>query len=50
MPRRLRAITLKNGNTYFVDDRLRELRNIHNPCDRIDFEDLMLHRMDLLSW
>jgi hypothetical protein len=50
MPRRLRAVTLKNGKTYFVDDRLRELRNIHNPCDRIDFEDLMLHKMDLLNW
>ena len=40
MPRRLRAVTLKNGKTYFVDDRLRELRNIHNPGDRIDLEDL----------
>jgi hypothetical protein len=50
MPRRLRAITLKNGKTYFVDERLRELRNIHDPCDRIDFEDLLLHKMDLLNW
>ena len=50
MPRRLRALTLKNGKTYFVDDRLRELRNIHDPGDRIDLEDLMLHKMDLLNW
>jgi len=50
MPSRLRAVTLKNGKTYFVDDRLRELRNIHNTCDRLDFEDLMLHKMDLLNW
>ena len=48
MPRRLRAVTLKNGKTYFVDDRLRELRNIHNPCDRLDFSDLMLTQADLL--
>jgi hypothetical protein len=39
-PRRLCAVTLKNGKTYFLDDRLRELRNIHNPGDRIDLEDL----------
>jgi hypothetical protein len=50
MPRRLRAITLKNGKTYFVDERLRELRNVHSRCDRIDFEDLMLHKIDLLNW
>jgi hypothetical protein len=48
MPRRLRAVTLKNGKTYFVDDRLRELRNIHNPCDRLDFSDLMWTQADLL--
>ena len=40
MPRRLRAVTLKNGKTYFVDYRLRELRNIHNPGDCIDLQDL----------
>jgi hypothetical protein len=48
MPRRLRAITLKNGKTYFVDNRLRELRDIHNPCDRLDFSDLMWTDADLL--
>jgi hypothetical protein len=37
MPRRLPAITLKNGTTYFIDERLRQLRNIHNPYDSIDF-------------
>ena len=41
-PRRLPAITLKNGKTYFVDDRLKELRNIHDPSDRIDFKDPIL--------
>ena len=37
MSRQLPAITLENGKTYFVDDRLRQLRNIHNPHDYIDF-------------
>ena len=40
MPRRLRVITLQNGKSYFVDDRLQELRNIHNLHDRIYFKDL----------
>ena len=40
VPKRLRAVTLKNGKTYFVDDRLGELRNIHDPGDRIDLTDL----------
>ena len=48
MPRRLPAITLKNGKTYFVDDRLRELRNIHDPCDRIAISDLTWREADLL--
>jgi hypothetical protein len=38
MPRRLPAITLENGKTYFIDERLRELRNVHNPHDTIDFD------------
>ena len=38
MPRRLPAITLKNGRTYFIDERLRQLRNVHNPHDSIDFD------------
>ena len=37
MPRRLPAVTLSNGKTYFVDRRLRELRNVNNPHDYIDF-------------
>ena len=37
MPRQLPAVTLENGKTYFVDERLRQLRNIHNPHDYIDF-------------
>jgi len=40
MPKRLPAVTLKSGKTYFVDHRLGELRNIHNPGDRIDLKDL----------
>ncbi len=41
MPRRLPAITLKNGKTYFVDERLRELRNVHNPHDNIAFDGML---------
>lgn len=37
MPRRLPTITLDNGKTYFVDDRLKQLRNVHNPHDFIDW-------------
>ena len=37
MPRRLPVITLKNGKTYFVDERLRQLRNVINPHDYIDW-------------
>jgi hypothetical protein len=37
MPRRLPAVTLENGKTYFVDERLRQLRNVVNPHDAIDF-------------
>jgi hypothetical protein len=37
MPRRLPAITLDNGKTYFIDERLRQLRNVHNPHDYIDW-------------
>jgi len=37
MPRRLPAITLENGKTYFIDERLKQLRNIKNPADFIDF-------------
>ena len=37
MPRQLPAVTLENGRTYFVDGRLRQLRNVHNPHDYMDF-------------
>ena len=30
-------ITLGNGKTYFIDERLKQLRNIKNPHDYIDF-------------
>jgi hypothetical protein len=36
-PRMLPVVTLKNRKTYFVDERLKELRNINNPCDTIKF-------------
>ena len=35
-PRMLPMVTLSNGKTYFIDDRLRQLRNIFNPHDYID--------------
>jgi len=38
-PRMLPTIKLPNGKTYFVDIRLRQLRNIKNPHDYIDFDD-----------
>ena len=28
--------------TYYVDIKLREFRNVENPHDRIDFDDLYL--------
>ena len=37
VPRRLPAVTLDNGKTYFIDERLRQLRNVHNPHDFIDW-------------
>ena len=37
MPRRLPAVTLDNGKTYYVDERLRQLRNVINPHDYIDW-------------
>ena len=36
-PRRLPKIVLDNGRTYFTDERLRQLRNIENPLDYIDY-------------
>ena len=35
-PRRLPTITLKNGKIYFIDERLRQLRNVNNPFDTMD--------------
>ena len=32
----LPTVTLSNGKTYFIDDRLRQLRNTQNPHDYID--------------
>jgi hypothetical protein len=40
-PRQLHAVTLKNGKTYFVDERLRQLRNVHNPHDFIDLRGVL---------
>jgi len=37
MPRRLSTVTLDNGKTYFIDERLKQLRNVNNPHDFIDF-------------
>lgn len=36
MPIRLPTITLDNGKTYFIDERLKQLRNVENPSDYID--------------
>lgn len=33
----LPVVTLDNGKTYFVDDRLKQLRNVLNPHDYIDY-------------
>lgn len=37
MPRRLPVVTLDNGKTYFIDERLKELRNVHDIDDYIKF-------------
>lgn len=37
MPRRLPMVTLDDGKTYFIDERLKQLRNVRNPHDYIDF-------------
>ena len=36
-PRKLPTVKLDNGKTYFIDERLRQLRNVDNPHDFIDF-------------
>ena len=35
-PRMLPRVTLSNGKTYFIGERLHQLRNIKNPSDYID--------------
>lgn len=35
-PRKLPTVTLENGKTYYIDERLRQLRNVKNPNDYID--------------
>jgi hypothetical protein len=39
MVRQLPTIEYK-GKKYFRDDRLRQIRNVENPHDYVDFEDL----------
>jgi len=36
-PRMLPRVTFDNGKTYFIDERLKQLRNVENPHDFIDF-------------
>jgi hypothetical protein len=39
IPIRLPVIILIDGKRYFIDRRLKQLRNIFNPHDYIDFKD-----------
>jgi len=39
MIRQLPVIDYK-GKKYFRDDRLRQIRNVENPHDYVDFEDM----------
>lgn len=51
MPRRLPIVTL-NGVDYFLDERLRQLRNVSNPSDYIniprggEFDEEQLRRIE----
>jgi len=45
-PRMLPKVTLSNGKTYFIDERLNQLRNIKNPFDYIDDYMNILNRDD----
>ena len=36
-PRQLPTLKLKNGKAYFVDERLKQLRNVNDPHDFIDY-------------
>ena len=42
----LPKVTLSNGKTYFIDERLNQLRNIKNPSDYIDDYLEVLNRDD----
>ena len=37
MAKRLPSVTVDNGKTYYIDERLRQLRNIACPYDFIQF-------------
>lgn len=37
--KQLKKVKLTDGKIYFVDWRLRQLRNVENPHDFIDFRD-----------
>ena len=45
-PRMLPRVTLSNGKTYFIDERLNQMRNIKNPSDYIDDYLDVLNRED----
>ena len=36
-PIKLPVIRMENGKTYFIDERLRQLSNVDNPNDFIDY-------------
>jgi len=44
MARELPKLTIR-GKTYYVDERLMQLRNVKNPHDYIDFWDNVQMRM-----
>jgi hypothetical protein len=46
-PKMLPMVTLSNGKTYFIDERLRQLRNIFNPHDYIDEYESNIQLKDL---
>lgn len=49
MPANPLSITVLNGKTYFVDERLVELRNVDNPHDVIRFDGHM-HMGEYQYW
>ena len=46
-PRMLPMVTLSNGKTYFIDDRLRQLRNTKSPHDYINEYESNISLQDL---